>query len=42
MDLPEAENLLFGLLGLIIGELDGVRLRGEERLVDVHLRVDMD
>ena len=40
--LPKLEGLLAGLEGLVVSELDNVRLRREKRLIHGDLRVDVD
>jgi len=42
VDLPQSENLLLGLLGLVVGELDDVGLGRKDGLVHVDLGVDVD
>jgi len=42
VDLPQFENLLLGLLGLVVGELDDVGFGRENGLVHVDLGVDVD
>ena len=42
VDLPQSENLLLSLLGLVVGELYDVRLGSKDGLVHVDLGVDVD
>ena len=40
--LPQCQDRRLGLQGLVVGELDYMRDRSEERLVDVDLGVSVD
>ena len=41
-NLPQLQDLLLDLEWLVVGELDHMRLRLEEGLVDVYLRIAVD